>query len=305
MARLEVKGKVNKMQKVLVAGATGYLGKFVVQEFKKQGYWVRVLARNQSLKKLEETGRFLEPAVNDQIDEIFIGEVAKPETLYGLCDGIDIVFSSVGITRQRDKVSFMDVDYQGNKNILALALEASVKKFIFVSVFNAHLIEHLARPRELFVKQLENSGLDYTVIRPTGFFSDISEYLKMANSGRVYLIGEGKNKINPIHGADLAKVCVDAVTSQQCEIPVGGPVTYTHTEIAELAFSVLGKKPKITRIPAWLVNIIVKMIRLFSKHYYILAAFFTTAMQLDFDAPKIGTHTLKGFYEEFWSQLLK
>ena len=34
------------MKKVLVAGATGYLGRYLVQELKKQGYWVRALARN-------------------------------------------------------------------------------------------------------------------------------------------------------------------------------------------------------------------------------------------------------------------
>ena len=64
------------MQKVLVAGATGYLGRFVVREFKKRGYWVRALARNP--QKLEITGPFLEPAVKDQTDEVFIGEVTKP-----------------------------------------------------------------------------------------------------------------------------------------------------------------------------------------------------------------------------------
>lgn len=156
------------MQKVLVAGATGYLGRFVVQEFKKRGYWVRALARNQ--QKLEKTGPFLEPAVKDQTDEVFVGEVTKPETLRGLCDGIDIMFSSIGITRQRDKVSFMEVDYQGNKNLLELAQKAAVKKFIFVSVFKADIIENLATAREMFVEDLKKSGLDYAVIRPTGYF---------------------------------------------------------------------------------------------------------------------------------------
>jgi hypothetical protein len=82
------------------------------------------LARNP--QKLEKTGPFLEPAVKDQTDEVFVGEVTKPETLHGLCDGIDIIFSSIGITRQRDKVSFMEVDYQGNKNLLELAMKAAV-----------------------------------------------------------------------------------------------------------------------------------------------------------------------------------
>ncbi|MDY7037435.1 MAG: NmrA family NAD(P)-binding protein [Thermodesulfobacteriota bacterium] len=83
------------MKKVLVIGATGYLGRFVVQEFKKRGYWVRALARNP--QKLEKTGPFLEPAVKDQTNKVFVGEVTRPETLRGLCDGIDIVFSSLMI----------------------------------------------------------------------------------------------------------------------------------------------------------------------------------------------------------------
>ena len=291
------------MQKVLVAGATGYLGKFVTREFKRRGYWVRALARNPA--KLEQPGPLLEPAVQDRIDEVFAGEVPRPETLHGLCDGIDIVFSSIGITRQRDKASFMDVDYRGNKNILDLALGVPVKQFIFVSVFQADRLKHLVEPREKLVEDLRSSGLNYTVIRPTGYFSDLTEVLRMAISGRVYLIGGGQKRINPIHGADLAKVCVDTVGSRQQEIPVGGPETFTHTEIAELAFSVLGKSPRITRIPAGLVNAVVKMIRPFSQHYYTLAAFFTTAMQLDFDAPKTGTHTLQQYFQEILPQPLK
>jgi len=292
------------MRKVLVAGATGYLGRFVAREFKKQGYWVRVLARNP--KKLEQAGPFLEPAVKDLVDDIFVGEATRPETLQGLCDGIDIVFSSIGITRQRDKLSFRDVDYQGNKNILDLALKASVKKFIFVSVFNANLLRHvpIVSAREEFVRDLDQAGLDYTIVRPTGYFSDMTEFLKMAVSGRVYLIGAGKKRLNPIHGADLAKVCVDAVNVRQNEIAVGGPETYTHHEIAELAFSVAGKRPKITRIPAWPANAVVKAMRPFGERYYSLAAFFTSAMQQDFAAPETGTHTLKEYYREILPKLL-
>jgi uncharacterized protein YbjT (DUF2867 family) len=85
--------------KVLVAGSTGYLGRFVVREFKRRGHWVHALARNP--ERLAEPGPFLAPAVRDQIDDLFVGEVTRPETLAGLCDGIDVVFSSVGLTRGR------------------------------------------------------------------------------------------------------------------------------------------------------------------------------------------------------------
>ena len=293
------------MQKVLVAGATGYLGRFVVQEFSRRGYWVRALARNP--EKLEQTGPFLEPALTDRVNEVFIGQVTRPETLQGLCDDIDIVFSSIGITRQKDKLTFRDVDYQGNRNILDIALSKSVKKFIYVSVFNAHLFEYLeiVKAHEDFVRDLQDCGLDYAVIRPTGYFSDMSEFLKMAKSGRVYLIGNGENRINPIHGADLAKVCVDAVTGTEREVPVGGPVTYSVNEIAELAFSVLKKKPKITRIPPWLAKLAVRVVRPFNKQASQLVEFFVTAGQSDGVAPTTGTQTLGSYYEELASQWRK
>lgn len=292
------------MRRVLVAGSTGYLGRFAVREFKERGYWVRALARNP--EKLKQTGSFLEPAVIDKVDDVFIGEVTKPETLQGLCNNIDIVFSSVGITRQKDKLTYRDVDYQGNRNILDIALTKSVKKFIYVSVFNAHLYEYLeiVKAHEDFVRDLRNSGLQYTVIRPTGYFSDMTEFLKMAKSGRVYLIGNGENKINPIHGADLAKVCVDAVDSKVNEVPVGGPVIYSTQEIAELAFSSLGKTPKITRVPLWLAKSAVKAIRPFNKQMSDLANIFVAAGQGDGVALATGGHTLVNYYQELASQWL-
>ena len=293
------------MKRVLVAGSTGYLGKYVVQEFKERGYWVRALARHP--QKLEEVGPFLEPAVKDKVDEVFIGEVTRPETLHGLCDGIDIVFSSIGITRQRDGLTFHDVDYQGNKNILNIAADRPVERFIYVSVLNAHMFMHLAivKAHEDFVRELRHSGLNYAVMRPTGYFSDMSEFFQMATSGRVYLIGNGETRINPIHGADLARVCVDAVTGNEHEVPAGGPVTYRQREIAELAFSVLGKRPRVTAIPLWLADLGVKIIRPFNRQMSDFVEFFLAAGRSDAVAPAAGTHTLKAYYEELASQLPK
>ncbi len=286
------------MKKALIAGATGYLGKFVVKEFKRQGYWVRALARNP--QKLGQQGQFLEPAVTEYIDEVFVGEITKPETLDGVLRDIDILFSSIGITRQKDKLTFRDVDYQGNKNLLEIALKNSVKKFIFVSVFNAHKYEHLAaiKAREDFVRDLKKSGLNYVVVRPTGYFSDMSEFLRMAQSGRVYLIGDGRNRMNPIHGADLAKVCVDSAVLDKHEIDAGGPEIHSYREIAELAFSIIGKKPKIMTFPSWIVNPTIKVVRLFSRKQSDLLEFFSIAMQNDSIAPSYGNHTLKNYFEE-------
>jgi uncharacterized protein YbjT (DUF2867 family) len=43
----------------------------------------------------------------------------------------------------------------------------------------------------MFVEQLKKSGLDYCVVRPNGFFSDMTDFYKIARKGRVYLFGNG------------------------------------------------------------------------------------------------------------------
>lgn len=287
------------MKKVLVAGATGYLGRFVVKEFKSRGYWIRALAR--SPQKLEHRGRALEPAVIDQIDEVFEGEVTKPESLQGICDDIDIVFSSIGITRQRDNVSFMDVDYRGNKNLLEEAGKANVSKFIYVSVFDAENMQNLksVQAKLKFAERLRESKLAYSIIRPDGFFADMLEYLHMAEKGKAYVFGSGENKINPIHGEDLASVCADAVTGNAEEISVGGPEILTHNEMVKIAFETLGKTAKLSRIPIWLGTGILTLLRLFtSAKTYGPIEFFMTVMAKDMVAPIYGEKRLKDFFQE-------
>ncbi|MCP5108214.1 MAG: SDR family oxidoreductase [bacterium] len=280
------------MKKVLVAGATGYLGRYVVKELKKQGYWVRALARNpEKLTDLKES-----------VDDVFVGEVTKPETLDKVCDGIDFVISSVGITRQKDGLTFMDVDYRGNKNLLDSAVRKNITKFIYVSVLNGHLMKDLKmiQAKELFVDTLKESRLDYAVIRPTGFFSDMLEFLKMAKKGRVSLFGSGNNKINPIHGADLAEVCVNAVKNPGKEINVGGPNLYTYKEIAELAFTVLNKKVKISRVPIWVKNVTLFLVRMFtSSKTYGPVEFFMTVLTMDVVGTAYGKEELNDFYKKW------
>jgi len=278
------------MKRVLVAGATGYLGGFVVQEFKARGYFVRALAR--SPRKLESS--------NESLDEIVEAEVTRSETLEGVCEGIDVVFSSIGITRQKDGLTFRDVDYQANKNLLNAALRAGVKKFVYVSVFNGPNLRRLeiVKAHEDFVDTLKQSGIDYAVLRPTGYFSDMNEFLKMAKKGRVYLIGRGGNRTNPIHGADLAKSCVDAAEGEQQEVDVGGPEVLTYRRMAELAFESLGTTARISHVPIWVMRLTVAITKVFNKHQGELLAFFMTSMTSEVVAPKTGTHTLGAHFRQ-------
>jgi uncharacterized protein YbjT (DUF2867 family) len=281
------------MKRVLVAGATGYLGGFVAREFKARGHFVRALAR--SPEKLE--------ALRESIDETIEAEVTRPETLKNVCDGIDVVFSSVGITKQKDKLTFKDVDYQGNRNLLDIALKAGVRKFIYVSVFNGPNLLHLdiVRAHEEFVQDLKASGIDYAVIRPTGYFSDMGEFLEMARKGRVWLIGRGDNRMNPIHGADLAKVCVDTLEGSKQEIDVGGPEVLAYRQVAESALNSLGKPVKISSIPAGFMKILIGLAGIFKRHQAQLLAFFVTMMTSDMVAPVSGTQTLSAHFADLVS----
>jgi uncharacterized protein YbjT (DUF2867 family) len=276
------------MKKVLVAGATGYLGKYLLEALKKQGHYSIALVRNP--KKL----------LINEADSIIQAEVTQAETLQGICQNVDVVISSVGITRQRDGLTYMDVDYQANVNLLEEALRSGVKKFIYVSLLNGQSLRKLKMvdAKERFVDELKASGIDYTVIRPNGFFSDIKEVLHMARKGKVYLFGDGTFRGNPIHGADLAEFIVDKMENSEKELEVGGPDLLTQNQIADLAFQAIGKKEKITHIPIWLKNLTVSFIRLFSgQKTYGPIEFFLTVMTRDMIAPTYGSHHLADYFK--------
>ena len=279
------------MKTVLVAGATGYLGLFVVKALKAKGYWVRALGR--SAKKLAP--------VEEYADDLFVGEVTDPDSLNGLCDGIDVVFSSVGITRQKGGLTYNDVDYQANSNLLTMAEETGVSKFMFVHVLNAEKLRYVAmiRAKQAFVDELRRSNLDHMVICPTGFFSDMEEVLSMARSGRVYLFGDGSSRINPIHGADLAEFCVGAMDSQEQKLDVGGPEVFTYREIARLAFDVLDQPERITCIPKSLVSATVGALRwLTPAEVYGPVEFMAAVMTMDVIGEAHGQRRLADHFRD-------
>jgi hypothetical protein len=68
--------------------------------------------------------------------------------------------------------------------------------------------------------------------------------------------------------------------------------------LAKLAFGVLGKPVKVTRIPEWLMWLAVRLVRLFSRHRGELLAFFTTMATTDVVAPSTGTHALEDHFRQ-------
>lgn len=277
------------MKTIAIAGSTGYLGKYLVRQLIEQKNNGVVLAR--SLDKLAEF-----KSKNLTFKRV---EITQPETLSGVLNGVDTLISTVGITRQKDGLQYMDVDYQANANLLAEAQKAGVRKFIYISVLNGRNMRHLkiCEAKERFVDELKNSGMTYTIIRPSGFFSDMKDFLDMAQKGRVYLFGKGEYKLNPIHGEDLAKVCFDAVLLDETEIEVGGPDILTQNQIAGLALRAWNKPLKISHLPDWIRKFIIAFVRtFFSSKTYGPIEFFLTALAFNMVAPKYGKHKLADFF---------
>ncbi|NLR91448.1 SDR family oxidoreductase [Flammeovirga agarivorans] len=276
------------MKHVLVAGATGYLGQYLVKELKNKGFWVRVLIRKESQKSLFE-----------QVDDFYVGEITKPESIQDLTQNIDWVISTIGITRQKDGLTYMDVDYQGNANLLALAKKDKVEKFQYISALNGDRLKHLKifEAKEKFVDELKQSGLSYSIVRPCGFFSDMKDFLDMAKSGRVYLFGDGNLKMNPIHGEDLAKVCLQLIQGENKESTVGGPDIFTQNDIATLALQAWGNPIKISHLPDAIRKLTIWLLRTFtSSKTYGPFEFFLTAMALDNVADVYGDHQLEIYF---------
>lgn len=85
---------------VLVAGATGYIGSHIVRALHDAGYRVRALTRDEGRLK----------AVADACDEVFVGDATRMEALDGLCDGTEVVVSSLGLRTFRTRPTPEEVD---------------------------------------------------------------------------------------------------------------------------------------------------------------------------------------------------
>lgn len=275
--------------RVLIAGSTGYLGQHIVRQLKERGHHVRALARNSAR---------LEP-VRDAVDEVFTADATDQEALAGCCEGMDAVISAVGLVGKRSKQTCWDVDYGANRNLLREASRATVGKFVYSSVVRAPALEklQLVRAKRAFESDLRSSGLPYTILFPNGFFPDFDAYLTMARKGRAYVFGDGKFRINPVDGADVATAAIGSLTTDVGEIELGGPEVLTHEQIARQAFRTLDAAPRITHLPAGILKATLTLMRhLTPLRVHGVIEFPLTVLTHDLISPTTGHRHLADYY---------
>ncbi|OMG17316.1 NAD(P)H-binding protein [Actinomyces naeslundii] len=280
------------MASVLVAGATGYLGRYVVAELHRRGHLVRAVVRDRDRARRE--GPWGSPSLDGLVDEWALGNVTDPRFTRDLAADVEHVVSALGVTRQ--KADPWQIDNLANLAILNSALKHAVS-FTYINTLGGDRCPaRLTRAKSAFAQTLSVAEINSQIINPPAYFSDMTEVLAMARRGLVTVL-RPTARINPIHGADLAVYVVDRMEEGAAGAwDIGGPDVLSWRELAHLAFDAVGKRSHVLTVPAWALPPALRLTGLFSPRLADTAQFMAWNMTRDCVAPTTGTHHLADFY---------
>ncbi len=191
----------------LVVGATGQTGRHIVRQLVEKNIPVRAMVRN-----LESAKKILPPET-----ELVVGDALKPETIENALSDCSVLFCATGATPSLDPTGPYQVDYQGTKNLVDAAKAKGIDRFIIVSSLCVSKFFH---PLNLFwlilywkkqaEEYIQNSGLNYTIVRPGGLKNDDnSDNIVMSSADTLF---EGS-----IPRPKVAQVCLEALTQPEAE----------------------------------------------------------------------------------------
>ena len=263
--------------KVVLAGAFGNLGAEILKSLCNAGH--EVVAADLRETQVEGCeGKYTFRAI----------DATNPETMKGLCDGADVVITTVGLTGASTKVTSYDIDYNGNINLYNEAKAAGVKKFNYISVIScdepgADKVPML-HAKYLVEEEIKKQEMDWVIYRPTGYFYDIAKVFKpYVDKGEMQLLkGFGGVKANVVDCPDFAQFIVDHMNDTNVTYNVGGKETYTYEEMAKMCFDAAEKPLVIKWAPIWLFGILANLpkIKKAGKHDIILFSKWTLSHDL-------------------------
>ncbi len=234
--------------KILLAGAFGKLGSDILRALVNAGH--TVVAADMMIRSIPEIeGKY----TTKEID------ARDPASLSGICDGMDAVITTIGLTATSATLTNYQIDYQGNLNLLEEAKRAGVSKFAYISVIKADSDKNvpMLHAKAMFEEELKKSGIPYMIYRPTGYFYDIAKvFMPMIEKGEVSLLGKKAVHANVIDTTDLADFIILHLNDENKTLDIGGTETYSYEEMATMFFEAAGKTPVIKRVPEWLFSVL-------------------------------------------------
>ncbi|MCU0657135.1 MAG: NAD(P)H-binding protein [Polyangiaceae bacterium] len=301
------------MMRVLVAGATGYIGAPVVRELVRRGHEVTCLARPQRRKRHPDLGGAT----------IVTTEVTDRAALLRALEGrtFDAVVSCVASRTGEPRDAWL-VDHDANLHLLAAAKATQAGRFVLLSAICVQrpLLE-FQRAKLAFEEALRASGLTWSIVRPTAFFKSLAGQAMAVKRGKPFtILGDGElTACKPISERDLARFlvdCLDDPAKQNVILPVGGPGDpITPRQQGALLAELCGRAPRYRRVPLGVFDAIVATLGALGKVFPPLKAraelarigrYYATESMLVFDqargaydagaTPSFGEDTLRDFY---------
>lgn len=315
---------------VLVAGSTGYIGKFVVKELVKRGFNVIAVARERSGIR----GRYGKEETVAQLNgaKLCFSDVTNldvlEESLKNLGFPIDVVVSCLASRNGGIKDSWL-IDYEATKNSLVAGRKLGAVHFVLLSAICVQkpLLEFqrakLKFEGELMEEAEKDDGFTYSIVRPTAFFKSLGGQVELVKEGKPYVMfGDGKLcACKPISESDLASFIVDSVLDEDKinqVLPIGGPgKALTPLEQGEMLFKLLGKDPKFIKVPIEIMDFAIGVLDFLAKIFPSLedaaefgkiGRYYAAESMLVLDpetgeynadkTPSYGTDTLEDFFQK-------
>ncbi len=237
-----------------VFGGSGFIGRYVVQRLARQGWVVRVAARDA------EKAHFLQPLGNvGQIVRMPV-PIQDDEAVQWAVNGADAVFNLVGILAEAGgRQTFEAVQNQGAARIARAAKAAGVKRLVQVSAIGADANSNsvYARTKGLGEQVVLEAFPEATILRPSIVVGPEDKFFNLFAAMARYspalpLIGGGKTRFQPVYVGDIADAAMKAVQTPDTKgrtYELGGPRVYTFKELMQLMLRTIQRRRLLLPIP--------------------------------------------------------
>lgn len=309
-------------KRVLVLGATGTIGRATVRVLVKRGHEVVCFVRPGASAGAALTSENRVPPLDGAT--LRFGNVTDPACLARngfRGERFDVLVSCLA-SRTGASEDAWAIDHQAHVHALAAAKDAGVLHVVLLSAICVQKpLLPFQHAKLAFEHVLMESGLTYSIVRPTAFFKSLSGQIDRVKQGKPFLVfGDGTlTACKPISDEDLGRYlagCLEDRNRHNRVLPIGGPgEAITPKQQGEHLFALLGREPRFRYVPVALLDIIVRVFSALGRLSPRLAAkaelarigrYYATESMLVLDpatgrydasaTPSAGTDTLFEFY---------
>lgn len=223
---------------MLVLGATGFLGRFVVDRMLQCNYPIRVVTRGGADWQKSTVSTLRHKGV-----DVVIGDLSDEKTVAKACEGTSAIINMAGSFRESGNVSFEDLHVKTTEWLVHYGTEAGAQRFIHVSCLGAH---GDSDSRYFYTKWegeeiVRNSKMYSTIFRPSFLFGNrfpLLDYLKPVFTFKLFLpvVGGGTNSVQPVFVEDVADCVVQSIYAKETvgqSFDLVGPDDYQMLELLQ------------------------------------------------------------------------